>query len=139
MSTEIKVTRYTNGRISSKTPYVNGKKHGVDSRWFKNGKKEIERMWKEDKRHGMYSGWYENGQKRWEEMWKEGKQHGVETSWYENGEREEEIYYIAGKVYARIGWDEEGNVTKAKFRTPAQPRTPTINPPAKLKNHNKKK
>ncbi len=72
-------------------------------------------------------------------MWREGKQHGVETSWDENGEKKKETYYLRSQEYGSIVWDEEGNVTKAKFRTPTQPRTPTINPPAKLKNHNKKK
>ncbi len=71
----------------------------------------------------------ENAKKRWQEMYRTGDLHGVETYWYENGQKEREIYYNSDKEYARIEWDEEGDVAKAKLPT----RSSIINPTVKSK------
>ncbi len=72
-------------------------------------------MWRLGKQHGLETGWDVNGQKKWQEIYKRGKVLGVRTWWFRNGERKEEIYYIGGKVYARIKWDDEGNVIEVDF------------------------
>ncbi len=58
------------------------------TRWYKNGKKEIERT-------GTYldskeTGWFENGKKKYEINFKDGKVNGLFTRWYENGNKKEE-------------------------------------------------
>ncbi len=99
------ITRYRSGKIRSKYPYVNGKKHGLGEwRW-------------------------ESGQKRRESTRKEGKLRGMETEWYENGQKWGEIYYIEDKEYAWIEWNVKGNITAVNF----PPRSPIISPIVTLK------
>ncbi len=150
------ITRYSNGEMKSKTPYVDGKKHGVDTGWHENGRKSYEKMWRDGNSHGVEIGWYEsrlkhwekmrkdgkehgrgtwwwdNGQKRWEIMWRDGEHHGMDTTWDYNGQKRIEAYYIRDKEYAIIEWDEEGNITSVKFPI----HSPIINPTVKSKkNH----
>ncbi len=112
---KIKTKRHSNGGVKSKTTYVNGKEHGVDTGWREDGSKRREITWRDGKEHGRETGWYEDGRKCWELIWRAGRETGVDTWWYESGEIEKEIYYIAGHEYARIEWDEEGNVSEANF------------------------
>ncbi len=115
----IERAHHDNGKVKSETPYANGKKHGLETWWWDNGKKRSEEMRRDGKRHGVWTYWYENGKKQWEIMWKYGKKHGLATNWYENGNKQTETYYLNDKPYARIHWDEEGNVFKTDF--PNQP------------------
>ncbi len=94
-SNRVEMNYYSNGIILSKTPFINDKKHGVESWWW-------------------------DGRKQWEIMWRDGKQHGVETDWFENGQKNYETYYFLGKKSAWIEWDEKGDVAKVTSRTPAQ-------------------
>ncbi len=102
-------------KLCSKTSYVNGKEHGLDTLWREDGTKWWEKMWKNGKQQGLEIWWYEDGAKKWEEMWKNGKLHGMETWRYEDGAKQLEIYQIEGHECARIDWDENGNVAKADF------------------------
>ncbi len=97
--------------------------------WHEDGTKRSEGIWKKSNPHGMYIEWYASGQKWKEGRWKEGKLHGVARWWYENEERKEEVYYISDKVYARIDWDDEGNMIEVKFPL----RSSIIKPSAKSK------
>ncbi len=147
---KIKTTHYHGGKVESQTPYVNGKKHGAEIRWHEDGTKIIEGMWNSGKRHGVETLWDEDGTKRWEEIWKNdkhhgiwtewyenrtksheetwmnGKRHGVETGWYEDGKIKYKIYYFHDEDYARIHWDEEGNITKVKKPTYSPPINPVV-------------
>ncbi len=114
-TTKIKTTRYDNGEVMSKTPYARGKKHGLRIEWYDSGKKGREEMWKEDKIHGMTRCWWQNGSKWQERTWGNGQEHGLRIEWYENGQKREEIYHLRGEEYARISWDEEGNITEINF------------------------
>ncbi len=136
---EIKITRSKSGKIESKTHYVEGKKHGLET-WRRNsGEKWREKMWKKGKEHGMDIEWWGVGHKEREIMWSEGKQHGLEirwgedgtqwyermcrdgklhgleTRWYEDGTKEREIYYFQGKEYIQIYWAENGDLDGIQF------------------------
>ncbi len=117
-NTEIKVTRFGNGKLKSRIPYVNGVKHGTPQWWWEDGQKAWEEMRKCGKQHGAETYWHANGQKKWEKMWANNVQHGVSVWWDEGGNKEREIYFIAGKEYGKIEWDEEGNVFEADFPNP---------------------
>lgn len=122
----------------SKTSYMGGKEHGLHRGWDKNGQKDREAMWRAGKQHGMdttWSGW------SWGSLrltWHEDTKHGMETWWRANGQIGHETYYLHGKKYAEIEWDDEGNVTKAKLPTLA-PLTKTkekrIQPPNNKSNY----
>ncbi len=108
--TKIKITRYDSGEVEYKTPYVNGKKHGVETMWDESGQKLWEIMWVDDKRHGMETQWDENGRKWYEKMWRHEIEHGMETGWYQSGRKYYETMLINHEKYAQIHWDGEGNV-----------------------------
>ncbi len=111
-NTEIKIKRYSNGKVESKASYVNAVKHGMEIGWNEDGKKEWEEMWKNGKRDGVETGWHKDGTKECEITTKDNKLHGMNTWWDENGRKKRETHYLWGKKYAQIEWDEEGNVTE---------------------------
>ncbi len=129
-NTEIEVTRYGGGNLKSKIPYVNGVKHGVEEWWWENGHKKYEEIWANGKRDGVDIEWWENGQKGCQTTWKDGKEHGVATWWHESGTKQREIYLLADKRYAWIGWNAKGNVAEVRFRSPL---TNSARKPHKLK------
>ncbi len=108
----IEIEYHSNGKIASKSAYVNDIWHGVEIDWDENGQKRVERTWKEGKIHGVDRLWCENGQKNYETTLRNHIERGIRTRWYEDGQKEYEVYYIRNKVSARIDWDEEGNVVK---------------------------
>ncbi len=142
LKSTVKTKYHPNGQVMSKTPYVNGKKHGIETVWYEDGSKEWEITWVEGKRHGLDMGRHENGDKEWLITWVDGKKHGVETEWWEsdrkwsettrkggkrhgiitwwhrNGKKEKEIYYHCDDEYIAIHYDEEGNLTETNFQEP---------------------
>ncbi len=122
MTPEIKVTYHKSGNIESKISYVNGERNGLDRRWDEyDGRKRWRVMRRHGKKHGRYIDWYADGQERQEAMWRDGGRHGVETMRYENGRKEWESYLLNEKEYARIKWDDEGNVIETKFHLRSSP------------------
>ncbi len=95
----VEITHHTNGTVTSKSPYVNGKIHGLET------------------------GWDENGQKRRETMYRDGKFHGTSSWWNENGAKVWETYSQHDEEYSRMEWNEKRNVTRVKFnnKTAAEP------------------
>ncbi len=114
-TTQVEIKRYSNGMVESKTSYVNGKQHGMDTWWKDSGKKRKEEMWRNGKKHGLQTALHENGKKSWEVIWVESKEHGLETGWHTDGRKKWEVYYLHGKTYAHIEWDKEGNTITVKL------------------------
>ncbi len=109
--TRTEITRYPNGAPECKTPYVNDKAHGVEIWWWNNGQKSSEIMRKDGKRHGVVRAWRKSGEIWHESMtYKNNKVYETYTGWYESGWKEKEVYYVHNKEYARIEWDEKGDV-----------------------------
>ncbi len=130
---------HLNDEVVSKTTQTNLEKHRIAAVTYKNGSKWWQDAWNSEKRHGVCTGWYENGAKKYEttwfngekhgadiwwdksgtmrrkEMWNNGASLGLDTGWYESGWKEKEVYYVHNKEYARIEWDEAGNITKTKL------------------------
>ncbi len=105
-----KVKYHPNGEIMSKTPYVNGKKHGKETGWREDGKKEWGKMWKGDKQHGAATGWYKSGSKHWEDIYVDDEPHGIQTAWYESGAKQSAEMWKNGKKHgAATGWREDGS------------------------------
>ncbi len=102
----IETLRHDNGEIESKTPYVDGEKHGLETEWD------------------------ENGVKKWENIWVDGKQHGVMGWWAGNGSKLMEVYYTHNKLSASIQWNEKKKVAVAIFPNPP---INTTRKPRKLK------
>ncbi len=116
MQKKIKIikTHYSNGEIKS-TSYVNGVKHGLDTKRREDGTKLHEIMWKNGKQHGVQTEWYQDARKYFEEMWRGGEEHGMSTEWYESGEKQREIYRYHAQEVGRMDWDKNGDMTRVIF------------------------
>ncbi len=117
------VSYHRNGKLNSKILYVNGKKHGVSTYWWKEGPKWVKEIWNKGKEHGLKTKWYESGQKYSEEMWIDGKLHGAQTYWWRNGRKQMELHFFQDRELSRIFFDKEGGVTEINF--PSQPTPPS--------------
>ncbi len=129
------IKHHADGGVLSKTRYKNEKKHGIETWWWKNGGKEQEITWNDFKLHGVWIKWYESGNKYSQTTAAKGEKHGVETEWYDSAAKYQEAYYFRNKDYARIQWDEKGNITKASFS--ASLIHPLALKKTKFKNHTK--
>jgi len=88
---------YDDGRKCFERLYKDGKKEGMWQTWYNNGQKSSEGMIKEGKQEGLWQYWYANGQREYEGLYKDGKRYGLRQQWYENGQREYEGMYKDGK------------------------------------------
>ena len=73
---------------------------------------------KDGKKHGLWTRWHKNGQKEWEANYKDGKEHGLWTSWYENGQKRSEKNYNYEALMTAKSWKPNGEkcpVTKVKY------------------------
>jgi antitoxin component YwqK of YwqJK toxin-antitoxin module len=73
------------------------------------GNKKLEGSYKDGKRDGLETRWYENGQKDYEGTYKDGKEDGKWTDWYSNGQKSKEKTYKDGKLISEKCWHEDGN------------------------------
>ena len=74
------------GRVKYEFTTVDGKKHGMETYWFKSsGKKYHETHWKNGKKDGLETQWWPNGQKAIESNWKNGKRVGQMSTWSKDG------------------------------------------------------
>ncbi len=114
---ERKMRYHPTGGIKSKTPYVNGKKHGVKITYYANGGVESNSSYLNGEVCGLERWWDKKGVKEMERLGIETKTHGRwgETCWHKSGLKSKELCYLKGKMSARIKWDEGGNVTEVNF------------------------
>ena len=82
------IETYESGNIKSITYH---KKTGnriekvKEERYYQNGQKREEGIWKNGKEHGLWITWYENGQKASEKNYKDGRNIIKPKRWYEDG------------------------------------------------------
>ena len=67
---------------------VNGRKEGLWTFWYKNGRKKEEGTFKEGKEVGVWKRWHDNGKMKSKRTIKYGKGEGLWTWWYYNGKKE---------------------------------------------------
>ena len=90
------IKSYEDGVIEKETKYVDGKRHGISTRYNKDGSKNYEMSFKEDKFDGDTVQYYENGNKRHVTPYIGGKRHGMATSYYSEGGKMYEVPYVHG-------------------------------------------
>lgn len=105
------VTHHSNGKIATKTPFVNDKKHGMETRYDCAGAKAREITWNKGKKHGVLTWWYTSPTRiKWKEMWKDGKRHGATTEWDNTNNKRSEITFRAGKKHGfKTKWHWNGS------------------------------
>lgn len=130
-----------NGQKWWETTKKGGKQHGTQTWWHENGGKDAESTWRGDRKHGPETWRNENGMKTGEVPWNNNEQHGVETVWWDNGMKQKEIYYVLGKIFAEMKWDNKENVIEVYFpavpqkeplsNTDKKPKSPSSPSPSK--------
>jgi len=72
-------TRYwhENGNKMYETPYVNGKRHGLEIGWYLNGNKHWETEYINDQINGLFIFWYKSEKIKIKETYKKGILHGA--------------------------------------------------------------
>ncbi len=112
----ILVSYFEAEKVKSKIEYVNGKKHGYEKQWYKNGSKSIERFYKEGFKTGIHKSWWEDGTPKFEYHFNEkGEFHGVVKEWYKSGQIFRDFNYVAGKeLGSQRMWKNDGTL-KANY------------------------
>jgi hypothetical protein len=58
MKTTLKTEYHNNGqKMEGKKPYKDGKKDGIEIKWYENGQKKEEVTWKGGRRTGLWTWW----------------------------------------------------------------------------------
>ena len=95
------VVKFSNGKPNIQFNFLklsNGKKvkDGVETWWFRNGKKQKEITWKKAILHGSWKEWHENGKVRMQSTFTDGKQNGLFTMWDDRGKKVHESKWRNG-------------------------------------------
>ena len=99
------------GSKNRESVYENGKLHGTEIRYTKDGRR-LEIPYVDGKKHGMQTWYYETGNKKEETPYVEGKRHGTEVE-YRWGYKWRETPYVDGKIHGmRIRYRGDGSKEK---------------------------
>lgn len=103
--------RYADGRVKSKTEYVNGKRHGIAMQWYPDGIVKEVRYYTAGAKVGVHTGWWPHGEVRFSYAFKDGVYHGDFREWYESGQPARAFYYQDGReTGAQKAWRENGKL-----------------------------
>ncbi len=80
------VTRDKDGRITGKTEFQQGLRHGTSIRWFATGEKKLEARFQKGRLNGAWTEFYKKGNKKFEAHFAGGKPHGTLTNWNQTGQ-----------------------------------------------------
>jgi antitoxin component YwqK of YwqJK toxin-antitoxin module len=86
METKIERTYYSNGKLWSELPYVDGKRHGLMKWWWESGQQESEQPHVGGVPHGVSKWWRPNGQLELEVPYVDGERHGMMKQWLRSGD-----------------------------------------------------
>ena len=117
-NTEEIVIQYPSGELSSRHTEINGKKEGVMTDYYKDGKVKSERMFEADVQTGRSVMYHPNGKIKKVQYFEDGKVHGGDTLFYENGHPEFLRTYNKGVLDGYIRkWDiNDSIIYEAKYR-----------------------
>jgi antitoxin component YwqK of YwqJK toxin-antitoxin module len=112
----ILVSYYEPKKIKSKVEYVNGKKHGSETQWYKNGTKLVERFYSEGFKIGIHKSWWDDGTPKFEYHFNnKGEFDGIVKEWYKNAQIFRDFNYVAGKeIGSQRMWKDDGSL-KANY------------------------
>ncbi len=100
-----KTAKYREGRM------LDGKRHGLVTTYFPDGKKLGELTWVHGKTHGIEHDWHKNGRLFFEAHHVQGAMHGWQRQWHDNGVLEEENVWLRGKAQGvALRWFKDGRL-----------------------------
>jgi len=88
---------YTNGKKKNEGNYIYGAEEGTHIEWYENGNKQSEIRYSNGVLNGQCFSWYENGNKRNESKYSNGVLNEQYFEWFEDGELKSDIVYQNGK------------------------------------------
>ena len=101
---------YDNGRKIKEGSFEDGKLEGVWTYWNQRGEKESEGTFKAGKGSGLWIFWHPNGEKFSEGNLIGVKKDGIWTYWSQNGKKESEEVYEDGVLVSVKEWNEDGTI-----------------------------
>jgi antitoxin component YwqK of YwqJK toxin-antitoxin module len=111
------VQNYGSGEVSRRHTEINGKKEGIMTEYYKDGKIKGERLFKDDIQIGKSTFYYPSGKVQEVQYYKEGKMDGGDTVFYETGQPQFLRTYSLGLLdgYLRK-WAPDGSIIyEAKY------------------------
>ncbi len=105
---------YVSGQVQALGQLKDGKTDGHTTRWYENGQKMEEGIWKDRRpansiqQQGPYTAWHDNGQKSLEVNFKDDEPHGLAKAWHENGQKLVEGTYKDGEEVSVKYWNSKG-------------------------------
>lgn len=99
------------GRITDKTVYKFGVKHGEHESYFKDGKVQFLYYYQDGKKHGKWYQYRNNGSLAEECSYQYGKKHGQRISYHGNGTQQFVCNYVEGKIQGeKLQYNEKGKL-----------------------------
>jgi len=105
------VSHYPNDQLAERIHYLEGKKHGLSQKWFRDGTLSFEANLLDGKRDGAVKTWWKDGKIRSESHYKKGVAHGQQLQWYPSGAQFKEMNLVEGKEEGmQRAWRENGKI-----------------------------
>ena len=105
------MTHHPDGWQMSETQYLDGIRHGKETRWFADGKMRSTKYFERGRKVSTHLGWWPNGQLRFEYGFSDGIRHGDYLEWYPSGRQCLDYYYEGGEQKGeQKGWRESGKL-----------------------------
>jgi len=83
-------------RLLSRTPYLNGKEHGLVEAWHPSGSLRHQKLYRSGHREGTHRGFWENGQVQFVYHYERDLFEGEQVAYYKNGVQSELRHYRDG-------------------------------------------
>lgn len=105
------ISFYPNGIKATSIDYFEGKKHGLDQKWFTDGLLSYESNYVNGKKHGSTKSWWANGNLRSQSFAKKGISNGLHQQWYKSGAKFKVMNIVNGKEEGlQQSWRENGKI-----------------------------
>ena len=106
------VAYHENGSLSHQAEYSQGRKQGVETKWYADGQLKEEREYQNGIKFGTHKGWWENGLIKFTYEFNEsGLYEGSRCEWYVSGQLFREFNYVNGEeVGSQKLWTKTGKI-----------------------------
>lgn len=106
------IAQYPGLTTKSKSIYINGRKHGLETKWYSNKQKAEERYYSNGKKVKKHIGWRADGAMKFEYHFNaNGAYVGNRKEWYPNGQLMLSFNYTDGKETGNQQmWNSDGKV-----------------------------
>ncbi len=92
------VAYHSQGELAYEATYSDGRKNGIERKWYTGNVLREEREYREGVKYGIHRGWWENGQIQFRyEFNGDGLYEGARCEWYQNGQLFRDFNYVNGQ------------------------------------------